>query len=160
MLYELAERADVFLTSYLPDLRARLAIDVDDIRAINPSVIYARADAVGPRGPEAGKPGYDSAVFFGRGGILDSLTGDHERLGIPRPSFGDKTASMNLAFGVASALFHRERTGEPSEVDVSLLRDGDVVGVERHRVLGGQRRELPAQGASGHEPARLHVPHR
>ncbi len=121
VLYELAERADVFLTSYLPDLRRKLKMDVDDIRAVNPTIIYARADAVGPRGPEGGKPGYDSAVFFGRGGILDSLTGDHEKLGNPRPSFGDKTASMNIAFGVASALFHRERTGEPSEIDVSLL---------------------------------------
>jgi crotonobetainyl-CoA:carnitine CoA-transferase CaiB-like acyl-CoA transferase len=121
ILLQLAARADVFLTSYLPDLRKRLRMDVEDIRAVNPSVIYARADAVGPRGPEGGKPGYDNAVFFGRGGILDSLTGNFDHLGMPRPSFGDKTASMNIAFGVASALFHRERTGEPSEVDVSLF---------------------------------------
>ena len=121
ILLQLAERADVFLTSYLPDLRKKLQMDVDDVRAVNPAIVYARADAVGPRGPEAGKPGYDNAVFFGRGGILDSLTGDFDRLGVPRPSFGDKTASMNIAFGIATALFHRERTGEPSEVDVSLF---------------------------------------
>lgn len=120
VVYELASRADVFLTSLLPDVRKKLAIDVDDIRAQNPAIIYAKADAVGSDGDEQGKPGFDSAVFFGRGGILNSFqTGDEPPT--PRPGFGDKTASMSLAYGIAAALFHRERTGEPSVVETSLL---------------------------------------
>jgi len=121
VLYKLVESADVFLTSFLPSARQKLQIDVEHIRARNPSIIYAKADAVGPKGPEGGKPGYDSAVFFGRGGILNSFTRADERLAQPCPGFGDKTASMAIAFGVASALFKRERTGEPSIVDASLL---------------------------------------
>lgn len=120
VVYELAAEADVFLTSLLPDVRKKLAIDVDDIRAQNPNIIYAKADAVGSAGAEQGKPGFDSAVFFGRGGILNSFqTGDEPPT--PRPGFGDKTASMSLAYGIAAALFHRERTGEPTVVETSLL---------------------------------------
>lgn len=121
VLYELASRSDVFMTSFLPAARQKMQIDVEHIRARNPDIIYARADAVGPRGPEGGKPGYDSAVFFGRAGILDSLDPDDVRLPPTLPGFGDKTGAMNIAFGVAAALLKRERTGEPSVVDVSLL---------------------------------------
>ena len=122
ILGELAANADIFLTSLLPEVRRKLGVDVDDMRAHNPSLIYAKADAVGARGPEAGKPGFDAAVFFGRAGILNSFaTPGAEGLPNPRPGFGDKTAALSLAFGMASALFKRERTGEPSVVDVSLL---------------------------------------
>ncbi len=122
LLGQLAANADIFLTSLLPDVRRKLRIDVDDLRADNPSLIYAKADAVGARGPEQGRPGFDSAVFFGRAGILNSFTTPgSDTLPNPRPGFGDKTAALALAFGMASALFKRERTGEPSIVDVSLL---------------------------------------
>jgi crotonobetainyl-CoA:carnitine CoA-transferase CaiB-like acyl-CoA transferase len=121
VLYELAAGADVFMTSFLPAARRHLGIDVDDIRSVNPSVIYAKADAVGPRGAEGGKPGYDAAVFFGRAGILNSFTRPGTPLVQPRPGFGDKTASLAIAFGIASALYRREKTGETSVVDVSLL---------------------------------------
>jgi crotonobetainyl-CoA:carnitine CoA-transferase CaiB-like acyl-CoA transferase len=121
ILYELVERSDVFVTNFLPAVRQKLGIDVEEIRAVNPSVIYAKADAVGPAGPERGKPGYDESVFFGRAGILNSFTPSGAPLVRPRPGFGDKTASLSIAFGVASALYRRERTGVPSVVDVSLL---------------------------------------
>jgi crotonobetainyl-CoA:carnitine CoA-transferase CaiB-like acyl-CoA transferase len=121
VLYELARRADVFLTSFLPDAREKLRIDVGDIRAVNPSIVYAKADAVGPAGPEGGKPGYDAAVFFGRGGILNSFSVPEAPLPRPRPGFGDKTASLAIAYGIAAALFRREREGVATVVDVSLL---------------------------------------
>ena len=121
ILYKLVENADVLLTSFLPSARQKLKVDVEHLRARNPRLIYVKADAVGPRGPEGGKPGYDSAVFFGRAGILNSFTKEGQPLATPRPGFGDKTASMSIAFGVASALYNRERTGEPAVVDVSLF---------------------------------------
>jgi crotonobetainyl-CoA:carnitine CoA-transferase CaiB-like acyl-CoA transferase len=51
IIYKLAAEADVFLTSYLPATRKKLRIDVDDIRAVNPRIIYARGSGRGPRGP-------------------------------------------------------------------------------------------------------------
>ena len=154
VLYELASRSDVFLTSFLPAVRRNLRIDVDDIRAVNPSIVYAKADAVGPQGPEAGKPGYDAAVFFGRAGILNSFTRSGEAPVQPRPGFGDKTASLSIAFGIASALYRRERSGVASVVDVSLLgsamwvASSDIV----YSVASGSdfsRRERPATNPLG-----------
>lgn len=121
VLYDLAARSDVFMTSFLPAARRSLGIDVDDIRGANPDIVYAKADAVGPRGPDAGKPGYDAAVFFGRGGILNSFTPTGAPLVQPRPGFGDKTASLAIAFGIAAALYQRQRGGAAAVVDVSLL---------------------------------------
>lgn len=154
ILYDMASRADVFLTSFLPAPRKKLKIDVDDIRAVNPSIVYAKADAVGPAGPEGGKPGYDAAVFFGRAGILNSFTRPETPLVQPRPGFGDKTASVAIAFGIASALFRRERSGQGAVIDVSLLSSAmwvassDIV----YSAAGGMdfsRRERPATNPVG-----------
>lgn len=120
ILYQLAAQSDIFLTSLLPNVRKKLGIDVADLRAHNPKLIYAKADAVGSRGDEQGKPGFDAAVFFGRAGILNSFqTGPEPPT--PRPGFGDKTAALALAFAMAGALYRREKTGEPSVVETSLL---------------------------------------
>jgi crotonobetainyl-CoA:carnitine CoA-transferase CaiB-like acyl-CoA transferase len=154
VLLELVGGADVFMTSFLPSAREHLRIDVEDIRRANPQIVYAKADAVGPRGPERGKPGYDAAVFFGRAGILNSFTRAGSPLVQPRPGFGDKTASLAIAFGIASALYQRERTGKASVVDVSLLSSAmwvassDIV----YSVAGGtdfSRRERAATNPVG-----------
>jgi crotonobetainyl-CoA:carnitine CoA-transferase CaiB-like acyl-CoA transferase len=154
VLYELAAEADVFMTSFLPGARRNLGIDVDDIRSVNPSVVYAKADAVGPEGPEGGKPGYDAAVFFGRAGILNSFTPTGAPLVQPRPGFGDKTASLAIAFGIASALYRREKTGEASVVDVSLLSSAMWVAssdIVYSLAMGSDfsRRERPATNPIG-----------
>jgi crotonobetainyl-CoA:carnitine CoA-transferase CaiB-like acyl-CoA transferase len=122
LLHRLIERSDVFLTSFLPDARRRLRIDVDDLRAVNPKLIYARGSGQGTRGPDAGRGGYDAASFWTRGGVGAALTGDAP--GPPvmqRPAFGDGIGGMTIAGGIAAALFRRERSGEPSVVDISLL---------------------------------------
>jgi crotonobetainyl-CoA:carnitine CoA-transferase CaiB-like acyl-CoA transferase len=122
LLRKLVESADVFMTNALPGARTKNQFDVEDIRAIKPDIVYVRATSTGPRGPDAGKPGYDAVTHWLRSGTAYTLTApDAERPVRSRPGFGDKTGSMNIAFGVAAALFHRERTGEGALVDVSLL---------------------------------------
>ena len=125
VLLELAKTADVFLTNFLPGTRRKFAIDVDDIRAVNPSIIYARGSALGPRGPEADRGGYDMTAFWCRGTSAASLTPPNvPGLISPALAYGDTISGTNLAGGIAAALFKRERTGEPSVVDVSLLGSG------------------------------------
>jgi crotonobetainyl-CoA:carnitine CoA-transferase CaiB-like acyl-CoA transferase len=126
VLYELARRADVFLTSFLPDARKKFGIDVDDIRAVHPNIIYARGSALGPRGAEADKGGYDMTAFWCRAGTAATITppGMPGMIGPPGPAYGDTISGTNLAGGIAAALLKRERTGEPSVVDVSLLGSG------------------------------------
>jgi crotonobetainyl-CoA:carnitine CoA-transferase CaiB-like acyl-CoA transferase len=122
ILLELAARSDVFLTSFLPQVRRKLGIDLDDIRAVNPDIIYVRGSGHGPKGPDAEKPGYDGVSYWSRGGIAAALTphGTEWPVGA-RPAFGDVMGGMTIAGGIAAALFRRERTGETSVVDVSLL---------------------------------------
>ncbi|MEU1338679.1 CaiB/BaiF CoA transferase family protein [Streptomyces sp. NPDC090075] len=126
VLYELARRADVFLTSFLPSARQRFGIDVEDIREVNPRIVYARGSALGPRGGEADKGGYDMTAFWARAGTAASLTppGTPGMIPPPGPAYGDTISGTNLAGGIAAALLKRERTGEPSVVDVSLLGSG------------------------------------
>lgn len=122
VLMRLVEQADVFLTNMLPGSRAKLGIDLDDIRARNPKIIYARGHGYGSRGAEAGRGAYDLAAYWSRGGIADGYTGIGEEYPpAQRPAFGDLFGGFAIASGVAAALFKRERTGEPSVVDVSLL---------------------------------------
>jgi len=122
LLYRLASKSDVFLTSFLPEARRRLRIDVPEIRLANPKIIYARGSGQGVRGPEAERGGYDGASFWARGGIAVALSRDADAPPVSqRPAFGDGIGGMTIAGGIAAALFRRERTGEPSVVDISLL---------------------------------------
>ncbi|WP_137149757.1 CaiB/BaiF CoA-transferase family protein [Mycolicibacterium sp. CR10] len=126
ILLALAKEADVFLTSFLPGHRTKFGIDVDDIRAVNPTIIYARGSALGPRGEESVKGGYDMTAFWCRAGTARTITPPDMpgMIGPPGPAYGDTISGTNLAGGIAAALLKRERTGEPSVVDVSLLGSG------------------------------------
>lgn len=153
LLLNLARNADVFLTSFLPAHRRRFGIDVDDIRAVNPSIIYARGSALGPRGSESEKGGYDMTAFWCRAGTAATITppGAPGMVPPPGPAYGDTISGTNLAGGVAAALMRRERTGEPSVVDVSLLGSGlwamgHTVAVTNHL---DQVLEAPAPGMHG-----------
>ncbi|KOU56994.1 carnitine dehydratase [Streptomyces sp. MMG1533] len=126
VLHGLIRRSDVFLTSFLPAARRKLGIDVDDVRAVNPRIVYARGSALGPRGRESDKGGYDMTAFWARAGTAASLTpaGTEGMIPPPGPAYGDTISGTNLAGGIAAALLKRERTGEASVVDVSLLGSG------------------------------------
>ncbi|MEV0580224.1 CoA transferase [Streptomyces sp. NPDC050392] len=139
LLYELARDVDVFLTSFLPEARTRFGIDVDDIRAVNPQIVYARGSALGPRGPEADRGGYDMTAFWARAGTAASITppGTEGMISPPGPAYGDTISGTNLAGGIAAALLRRERSGEAAVVDVSLLGSGlwamgHAIGVSLH----------------------------
>ena len=122
LLYRLVETADVFVTNYLPDVRQRLGIDVDDIRARNPSIIYVRGTGQGTRGPDAGRGGFDGASYWARAGLAMTFKDAAAEWPVDqRPAFGDVLGGLTIAGGISAALLRRERTGTPSIVDVSLL---------------------------------------
>ncbi|RAY17063.1 CoA transferase [Actinomadura craniellae] len=153
VLLDLARRSDVFLTNFRPGARRKLGIDVDDIRAANPKIVYARGSALGPRGEEADRGGYDMTAFWARGATAASLTppGTEGMISPPGPAYGDTISGTNLAGGIAAALLKRERTGEPSVVDVSLLGSGlwamgHGIGLSLHL---GEPLVAPVPGAHG-----------
>src|SRR5579875_919775 len=126
LLLRLAATADVFLTNFLPNQRKKLHIDVEDIRAVNPVIVFASGSAHGPLGPDANTGGYDNSTFWARAGAADTATPDELGYPVSQPgaAFGDVTGGLTLAGGIAAALLHRERTGEALTVDGSLLSQG------------------------------------
>jgi crotonobetainyl-CoA:carnitine CoA-transferase CaiB-like acyl-CoA transferase len=126
ILGKVAATCDIFLTNKLPGVRKKLHVDVDDIRAHNPNIIYVRGTGQGERGPDADKGSYDALAFWDRSGIAVSLTRPEygDVVGPPGPGFGDSLGAMTIAGGMMGALFHRARTGEATVVDVSLLGTG------------------------------------
>ncbi|OBG33008.1 carnitine dehydratase [Mycobacterium alsense] len=126
LLMDITRTSDVFLTNFLPDARAKLRIDVDDVRTANPDIVYVRGSAYGTLGDEAGIGGYDMTGFWSRAGSAASVT-PPDMAGVvaqPGPAYGDSLGGMTIAGGIAAALFARERTGEAKVVDVSLLGVG------------------------------------
>lgn len=126
VLHELIRGSDVFLTNFLPAARRRLGIDLADVRKINPDIIYVRGSGFGSAGPDSEKGGYDSTAFWARGGsALGTTPVGYDGLCVmPAGAYGDSLGGMTIAGGIAGALFARERTGETSVVDVSLLGVG------------------------------------
>lgn len=126
ILEELIRRSDVFLTNFLPGPRSRLGIELEDVRKINPDIIYVRGSGFGDRGPEREKGGYDSTAFWARGGSGAGATQPDadQMVFMPAGAYGDSIGGMTIAGGIAAALFARKATGETSVVDVSLLGVG------------------------------------
>jgi crotonobetainyl-CoA:carnitine CoA-transferase CaiB-like acyl-CoA transferase len=125
VLDDMLRTTDVFLTNLLPEARARLRLDVDDIRSVNPRIVYARATGQGVRGPDRSLGAFDHTAFWCRSGIghAASLAADEFQT-LLGPAFGDLASGMALAGGVAAALVQLERSGEAPVVDGSLLATG------------------------------------
>jgi crotonobetainyl-CoA:carnitine CoA-transferase CaiB-like acyl-CoA transferase len=126
ILYQLAATCDVFLTNKLASVRKKLKVDLEDIRAHNPRIIYVRGSGQGERGPDADKGSYDALAFWARSGVAVGVRRpDYDHVpSPPAPGFGDSIGAMTIAGGIMGALYHRERTGEATVVDVSLLGSG------------------------------------
>jgi crotonobetainyl-CoA:carnitine CoA-transferase CaiB-like acyl-CoA transferase len=126
LLDELIRRSDVFLTNYLPSSRKKLSIDVDDVRRVNPDIIYVVGNGFGSNGPDCDAGAYDATAFWARGGSADGLTSpDAEQTPfMPAGAYGDNIGGITIAGGVAAALYGRQATGEPSVLDISLLAVG------------------------------------
>ena len=158
VLYELAKTADVFLTNYLPHIRKKCKFDIEDIKAVNPNIIYARGSAYGAKGPEAGVGGFDGTAFWARSGIAISMTPEELEGPLSQgiPAFGDSIGGMFIAGGISAALLHRERTGESPVMDVSLLSaaawaSGAVIAqVAETGVL--TRNGMPTSGGASRNP--------
>jgi crotonobetainyl-CoA:carnitine CoA-transferase CaiB-like acyl-CoA transferase len=125
LVLELVAQADVFITNLLPARRRRFRLDPEDLFVVKPDLVYGRASGHGNKGPERELGGYDHTDFWARTGIghaASMVAGEFApQLG---PAFGDLSSGAYLAGAIAAALFKKERTGNGSVVDVSLLGAG------------------------------------
>ena len=116
----LVEKADVVVENFRPDVKNRLGIDYQSLKAINPGIVLASISGFGQDGPYANRPGFDQ-IAQGMGGLM-SITGlpgqGPVRAGIP---IADLTAGLYAALGTLMALLEREETGHGQWVQSSLL---------------------------------------
>lgn len=117
---EMVKKADVVLENYRPGTMEKFGLGYDDLKKINPRIIYAACSGFGHSGPYMDKPAYD-VIVQAMGGIM-SITGQENgeptRVGA---SIGDITAGLFTMIGVMMALYHRSITGEGQKVDVGML---------------------------------------
>ena len=120
ILKELVKWADVLVENFRPDVKDRLGIGYEAMRAINPRLIYASMSGFGEDGPYRMRPGFDQ-IAQGMGGLM-SVTGEKGRgpmrAGIP---IADLTTGHFTAQGILIALLEREISGEGQWVQTSLL---------------------------------------
>jgi crotonobetainyl-CoA:carnitine CoA-transferase CaiB-like acyl-CoA transferase len=151
-MLRIAETSDVFLTSFLTGVRRRLQIDVDDIRARKPDIIYARNTGRGTKGPFAELGGFDATSYWSRAGVA-AATSDPDQTApttMPSPAFGDGQTGFALASGVVAALLNRERTGRPMVIDTSLLNTGMwamQAAIVTATLLGAEEMRRPPRGS-------------
>lgn len=115
----LASRADVLIENYRAGAMARLGLDYETLKHVNPRLIYLSITGFGSTGPYAERAGYDT-VGQAMSGLLSVLT----NLSKPEPmgiSLSDHLTGMMAAYGVLGALMARERTGRGQRVETSLL---------------------------------------
>ncbi|WP_269332595.1 CaiB/BaiF CoA transferase family protein [Futiania mangrovi] len=121
-LLRLVAGADVFVHSMRPRAIARLGLAWEDLKAVNPRLVYCSAWGFGQGGPYEDKPAYDD-VIQAMSGVAD-LAARQRADGEPRYAptiLADKTAGLTVTWAIAMALFHRERTGEGQEVEVPMF---------------------------------------
>lgn len=143
----LAERSDVFVQSWTPGTVERLGLEYRTVSAVNPSIVYASASGFGPKGPGAQLPAMDM-VAQAVGGLMMANAGAASAEPIATgPTVADQTGAFLLCCGILLALFHRQRTGEGQEVDVSLL--GGMVALQgwhiAHYLLTGTIAPMSSQ---------------
>jgi CoA:oxalate CoA-transferase len=122
ILDALLARADVVLINMRPGLAAELGVEYEQLAPRHPRLIVGSVTAFGPRGPDAALAGMDMVVQA-RSGLM--VTGGKMSNGLPTTGespIADYMAAALLSFGVAAALFRRERTGRGGRVDTSLLQ--------------------------------------
>ncbi len=140
LLYDLVRGADVFVQNWRPGAAARLKVSEDDLRAINPELIYATITGFGDDGPYADRRGYDPIFQALTGYVGAQLNPEVPIHDLVRNAVVDKATSYSLAQAITAALFARERGAPGQHVRVSMLDAGLAFfwpdGMLRHSLVG------------------------
>ena len=148
LFYTLVAKADVVVENYRPDVKTRLGIDYESLRAINKRIVLASISGFGQHGPYARRPGFDQ-IAQGMGGLM-SVTGlpgqGPVRAGIP---VADLSTGLYAAIGILIALLERDVSGEGQWVHTSLL-EAQIAMMDFQATRWLIDRERPGQAGNNH----------
>lgn len=120
ILYRLVKSADVFLSNYREKALINNEVTYEKLKQINPSIIYARMYGWGPKGPLKDSPAYDITAFWARGGYLRDIA-EKGHMTVAPQGVADASMGPTLASGICAALYHKEKTGEGCELNISIF---------------------------------------
>lgn len=159
LLLRLARQADILLYNIRPQAMARLGLGYEDLRAVNPRLVYVGAFGFSQRGPYGARPAYDDLIQ-GMSGIpwLSLKAGSAEPRYAP-VILADRIVGLQVAFAAMAALRHRDLSGKGQRVDVPMFESLLTIVLGEH--LAGSLFE-PAIGESGYQRSLAHNrrPHR
>lgn len=140
--------ADVFVHNVRPQAIARLGFTYEDVKALNPAIIYAHAVGYDSDGPYSGVAAYDDTVqaISGAAALMSHVDGDPQPRNIPN-LISDKTTGLHLVYSVLAALLHRERTGSGQQIEIPMYES--TVSYLMAENLGGAVWE-PSRGPMGY----------
>ena len=124
ILRKLVAGCDVFITNQPYLVRESLGITHKDLKPLNPGMIYASLTAYGEKGPERQRKGFDQLAYWARSGLMELMREPGTRPTQGLPGMGDHPTGVALYAGIVTALLNRERSGEGSLVETSLLANG------------------------------------
>jgi crotonobetainyl-CoA:carnitine CoA-transferase CaiB-like acyl-CoA transferase len=118
-LYELARTADVYIQNFRPGVAEQLGVGEQQLRELNPRLIYCSISGFGPDGPSASRPSYDTVAQAASGYLKLLVNPANPR--VVGPAIADAVTGFYAAYGVLGALHERSRTGRGRKVEVSML---------------------------------------
>jgi crotonobetainyl-CoA:carnitine CoA-transferase CaiB-like acyl-CoA transferase len=148
VLHRMVESADVFVENFRPSVPARLGIDYPRLKRINPRLVYAGLTGYGDEGPLSEKGGFDQ-VLQCLSGMAVFQGGGPEKPQLVLGSILDYFTSALLAYGVAAALYHREKTGTGQYLSLSLLRSALTIQAGRFVWAESEGRDVARDSGTG-----------
>ena len=145
---KLADKADVIIENYRPDVKRRLGIDYESLSGTNPGLVYASISGFGEDGPYSTRPGFDQ-IAQGMGGLMwiTGLPGQGPvRAGVP---IADLSAGLYCAIGILVALLEREASGKGQWVQSSLLA-AQIAMLDFQAARWLIDKEVPPQAGNNH----------
>jgi formyl-CoA transferase len=147
ILHRMVESADVLIENFRPSVPARLGIDYPRLRRINPRLVYAGLTGYGDSGPLSDKGGFDQVLQCLSG--IAVFQGSRERPQVVLGSILDYFTSALLAYGVAAALYHREKSGRGQYLSLSLLRSALTIQAGRFVWAESEGRDVARDSGTG-----------
>lgn len=149
LVRRIAKIADVVLTNYRIGVLDRLGLGFEDLKKVNPRIVFAQGSSWGPRGPWVQRPSRDILAQAASGIVSKGGRDGDPPMPVPF-AVGDQSGGMSLAAGILAGLFARERTGEAQKVDVSIY--GTMIALQTFEIgyVGFTGKETRRAG-TGHQ---------